>query len=262
MAYALAMMNSLGRRTRRFAAALWLLGMVVCQASAQTLAVAADSSLIDVMNALARDFESRHKGVTVSLLPGPTGTLLEQMARGAPADLLTSPDAETVRLGVQRRLLVTGLPGFFATNTLVLVVPASLNLPVQRLSDLSRPEVTRIAMGRPATAASGRFAREAINAQRLWPALQRKLVFADDVREVLALVSGASVEAGFIYGTDLPAAAGRVRLVETLPTSTPIRYLANVATGSKQPELARAFIDHLRSEPARAIFSRHGFGLP
>jgi molybdate transport system substrate-binding protein len=120
----------------------------------------------------------------------------------------------------------------------------------------------RIAMGNPASAASGRFAREAINTQRLWPALQRKLVLVEDAQAALALVAGAGVEAGFIYSTDVPAAAGRVRVVETLATSTPIRYLANVATGSKHPELAREFVDHLRSEPARALFTRYGFGLP
>jgi len=256
------MLQILRYRIHRWAATAMLLAAVVCPAFAQTLTVATDSSLVEAMNAVARDFESRHAGVRVSLLTGASGSLLEQMARGAPADLLATPDAETVRLGVQRHLLIPGLPGIFATNTLVLVVPVSLNLPVQRLSDLTRPEVVRIAMGREGSTASGRFAREAINAQRLWPALQRKMVFAEDVRAVLALVAGASVEAGFVYSTDVSAATGRVRGVETLPTSTPIRYLANVAAGSEHPELARDFIRHLRSEPARAIFQRFGFGLP
>jgi len=260
--YAHVMLHILRHKIHRWATTAMLLVAVVSPVLAQTLTVAADSSLADAMNAVARDFEAKHQGVRVSLLTGASGALLEQMARGASADLLATPDAETIRLGVQRRLLIPGLPGIFASNTLVLVVPVSLKLPVQRLSDLTRTEVVRIAMGREGSAASGRFVREAINAQRLWPALQRKMVFVEDVRAVQALVAGASVEAGFVYSTDVAAASGRVRVVETLPTSTPIRYLANVSTGSEHPELARDFIGHLRSEPARAIFTRFGFGLP
>ena len=45
-----------------------LLAAVVCPAFAQTLTVATDSSLVEAMNAVARDFESRHAGVRLSLI--------------------------------------------------------------------------------------------------------------------------------------------------------------------------------------------------
>lgn len=263
MSYAPCMLKTLLARLARLAAPPLLLAMACSTASAQTLVVAADSSLGDAMKVLARDFEATRKGVAVTLRLGASGVLLEQIARGTATDVLAAADAETVALGVQRRLLVADLRSSFASNSLVLVVPASLSLPVQRLADLARPEVVRVAMGRHASEPAGRYAREAINAQRLWPAVQRKAVLVDDVREVLALVAGANVEAGFVYSTDVAAAAaGRVRVVETLPTTTPIRYPANVVAGSKQPELAREFIGYLRGEPARAVFRKFGFGLP
>ncbi|MDP2004295.1 MAG: molybdate ABC transporter substrate-binding protein [Rubrivivax sp.] len=249
---------------RRILAPL-LLAAMACASWAQTLHVAADGSLAAAMQAVAREFEAGRPGVKVTLRLGASGTLLEQIARGTATDVLASADAETAVLGVQRRLLVADLRSSFAANRLVLVVPASLNLPVQRLADLARPEVVRVAVGRPANEPVGRYAREAINAQRLWPAVQRKAVLVDDGREVLALVAAADVEAGFVYATDVAAAAGaadRVRVVETLPTTTPIRYPAHVVAASKQPELARDFITYLRSGPARAVFQRFGFGLP
>lgn len=245
-------------------AALALLPVLACTATrAQTLVVAADSSLGDAMKVVARDFEATRKGVAVTLRLGASGVLLEQIGRGTATDVLAAADAETVALGVQRRLLVADLRSSFASNSLVLVVPATLNLPVQRLADLARPEVVRVAMGRHASEPAGRYAKEAIDAQRLWPAVQRKAVLVDDVRDVLALVARAEVEAGFVYATDVAAASpGRVRVVETLRTTTPIRYPANVVAGSRQPELARAFIAHLRGEAARAAFQRYGFGPP
>lgn len=254
--------RSRARPLARRAAAALLLALSTLPVLAQSLHVATDSSLTEAMQSVARGFEAGHAGVTVQLRVGASGALLEQIAQGMAADVLASADAETVTLGVTRRLLLADLRSTFATNTLVLVVPASLNLPVHRLADLARPEVVRVAMGREASVPAGRYAREAINAQRLWPAVQRKVVAAADVREVLELVARADVEAGFVYATDVPAAGGRVRVVETLPTTTPIRYPAHVVAGSQNPALARAFIAYLRSDAARAVFTRLGFGVP
>ncbi len=249
---------------RRLLLVCWAL--LATPAWAQTLVVGIDSSLAAALPAVVRSFEAARPGVGVQLVPAAAGALLEQVARGAPgkrADVLAGIDAETASLGVQRRLLVPDLRSAFAANTLVLVVPASLNLPVRRLADLVRPEVVRIAMGRQASVPAGRYAREAINGQRLWPSVQRKLVLADDESAVLALVAAADVEAGFVYATSAAAApAGRVRVVETLATTTPIRYQANVVAGSAQAALATEFVAHLRGESARAEFQRLGFGLP
>ena len=125
--------------------------MIVCWAGASVLAVAAaapslaqsltvatDSSLGPGMKAVVQGFEAAHAGVSVKLLLGASGALLEQIAEGTSVDVLAGADAETVALGVQRRLLVSDLRSVFATNALVLIVPASLNLPVQRLSDLAQ----------------------------------------------------------------------------------------------------------------------------
>jgi ABC-type molybdate transport system substrate-binding protein len=64
-----------------------------------------------------------------------------------------------------------------------------------------------------------------------------------------------------VYASDA-ATSDRVRVVQTLPSTTPIRYLAHVAVASPQPALAREFIVHLRSDAARAEWARRGLGLP
>lgn len=231
-------------------------------AAAQTLVVATDSALAPAMAEVARSFEATRPGVSVQLVPGPPGALLSRMAQDQAVDLLAGADAETAALGVNRRLLQPELRSIFARNTLVLVVPAALDLPVQRLSDLTRTEVVRVAIGRQPGEPAGRYAREALNAQRLWTALQRKLVVVDTVGDVLDLVASAEVEAGLVYATDAAAAAGRVRVVQTLETTTPIRHLVHLSTSSAQPTLARAFAEHLRNDSARAVWLRFGFLLP
>lgn len=231
-------------------------------ATAQTLTVAAASSLSEVMPQLARGFEAAHAGAEVVVVLGASGTLLERIAQGLRADVLASADLETATLGIQRELLVSDLRSVFATNTLVLVTPTSLNLPLRRLSDLAAPEVVRIAIGRRSEVPAGRYARQVIDAARLWPSVQRKIVQADSVRDVLDLVARADVEAGFVYTTDVAAAGERVRVVQTLETAIPIRYPAHVVAASKQVVLARDFVAWLRGPAAQVILKRAGFGTP
>ena len=207
-------------------------------------------------------FEAARPGVRVQLRFGASGVLLQEIAAGQPADVFASADAETLARGIQRRLLVSDAQRDFATGRLVLIVPTDRHASVQRLQDLARPEIRRIAMGRTATVPAGRYARQAIDALRLWPSLQQKIVAGDSVRAVLEAVAGGDVDAGFVYATDAAGAGPRVRVVQVLDTATPVRYPATVVAASGQPALARDFVLFLNQPAARAIFERHGFGAP
>ncbi len=240
----------------------WLLLVVAGSAWAQNLAVAVDSSLQPVMLVVAKDFEAARPGVKVQWQLGAPGDLLDQMARGKPADVWLGTDAEMSASGLLRKLLLPNPRSAFASNRLVLVEPVSGKPPLQRLSDLAQPEVQRVAMGQVAIEPAGRYARQAIDGQRLWPLVQRKVVFVGDVHEVLRLVATGEVDAGIVYATDANAAAQQVRVVQALQTGTPITHLAHVALGSQQAALAEAFVVYLRSPWAQAVLKDAGFGQP
>ena len=240
----------------------WVLLFAAGSAWAQNLVVAVDSSLQPVMLVVARDFEAARSGVKVQWQVGAPGDLLDQMARGKPADVWLGTDTEMSASGLLRKLLLPNPRGAFASNRLVLIEPVSGKPPLQRLSDLAQPEVQRVAMGQVAVEPAGRYARQAIDGQRLWPLVQRKVVSAGDVRQVLKLVATGEVDAGFVYGTDAAEAVQRVRVVQMLQTSAPIAHQAHVAAASRQAALAEAFVAHLRGPAAQAALKAAGFGPP
>ncbi len=240
------------------ALACWLLP---AWAAAQTLTVAADSSLAEAVREIAQRFEAAHAGSQVKVEAAAAGLLLERLAEGARFDLFASADLDTLARGVDRRLLAAGPPRMLAGNAIVLIVPAAAEHPPQRLSDLARPEVQRIAMGRIASVPAGRHAREAIDTERLWPAVQRKMVFCDSVAQVLELVSRGEVDAGFVYRTDAPAAAG-VRVALVPETSTPVRHAAALVAGTKQEALARELLALLAAPASRAAWTQRGYTAP
>jgi ABC-type molybdate transport system substrate-binding protein len=115
-------------------------------------------------------FEASHAGVRLVWDVAAAGTLLERMAEGAKADRLVSVDILT--RGSDRHSPDPGAPRVLASNAVVLATPSGPGVPLQRLA---APAVRWIATGRVATRVpAGRQAREAIDALRLWPAVQRR----------------------------------------------------------------------------------------
>ena len=80
----------------------------------------------------------------------------------------------------------------------MLIVPADGKLDIARLQDLVQPGVSRIAIGNSAIVPVGRYAREALQAARLWSVLQAKAINAQNVRQSLDYVARGEVDAGFV----------------------------------------------------------------
>ena len=238
------------------------LALLANVAAAQTLTVSAAASLGQAMRETARLFEAAHSGASLRLNFAASGVLIQQMAQGAPVDVLLSADEESLRRGLELKLLDPASRHYFATNQMVLVVPrvAGASAQIKQLADLAQPAVRRIALGKPATVPAGRHAQQALQDAGLWLSLQPRLVQADNVRQVLDYVARGEVDAGFVYRTDAALMPDAVRVIQVI--SGPVRYPAAAATDSRQPALARTFIAFLLSPEAQALLQGHGFGAP
>jgi molybdate transport system substrate-binding protein len=243
------------------AAALCALAFPVA-AWAQQITVSAAASLTEAFKELAPRFEAARPGVTVRLNFAASGALIQQIAQGAPVDVLASADQETMDRGVQQRLIDAPTRRNFASNSLVLIEPAKDGVGLKTLQDLTRPTVKRIAVGKLATVPVGRYTKQALDAAKLWTVLEPRFVQADSVRQVLDYVARAEVEAGFVYRTDAALVGDRVKVVMSLPVTSPITYPVAVVAHSRQKELAQAFAAHLLSDTAQQVLARHGFGKP
>lgn len=249
----------MGLRNLRWALAALLLGASTW-AHAQTLTVSAAASLGDAMKAIAPLFEAQHPGVRLRFNLAASGVLVQQLAAGAPIDVLATADEETLDRAAAQKLIDPGTRRVLATNALVLVAPAASGW--VGLEALVGPGVKRIALGKPGSVPAGRYAQQALQARGQWAALQPKLVPADNVRQVLDYVARGEVEAGFVYATDAASAAGKVRVVTVMGGHAPIRYPVAVSSASGQPALARAFVQFLTSPAAQAVLRQQGFGAP
>lgn len=231
-------------------------------ASAETeLLVSAAASLTESFKELGKRYETKTPGVKVRGNFGGSGTLLQQIVQGAPADVFVSADQETMDRAEKGGLLVAGSRMDFVGNGLVLITPVN-TLHVKGLADLTSARVQRIAMGNPNSVPAGRYAKAALEKQGVWQTLAPKCVMGISVKQALEYVMRGEVEAGFVFASDAAAARDRVRVAAEIPTVTPIVYPVAVVAGSRYQSEASAFVRFLQSKEAQEILAKYGFRKP
>lgn len=228
----------------------------------QTVTVAAAASLTDAMTDVAAAFEERYPDIEVRLNFAASGTLQRQIERQAPVDVFASA-AQTPMDELEARGLVDSeTRRVFAANRIVMVVPVESEVSLKSLEALKTQEIDRLAIGNPETVPAGRYAKQALEAAQLYDSLETAqiLVFAENVRQVLAYVEQNSVDAAIVYQTDA-AIRDRVRVAFPIPAdfSEPIRYPIAVVRQSQEPEAAREFVEFVASSESQGIFDKYGF---
>jgi molybdate transport system substrate-binding protein len=252
----------MARWTFRRTLALVALACAPLVAGAQAITVSAAASLTDAMREIGQRFEAAQPGTTVRFNFAASGVLIQQILQGAPVDVFLSADQVTMDRGVEAKVIDPATRRDFAANTLVMISPPQGSVALSAVSDLTRPEVRRVAVGKLATVPVGRYTKEALDSARVWAALEPKIVYADNVRQVLDYVARGEVEAGFVYRTDAELMKDKVRIVLTATGHAPVTYPAAVVAESREKVRARAFVDFLFGAEARGILQRYGFALP
>ena len=237
-------------------------GSLALASSAAELTVFAAASLSDALQEIAPAF-TRTAGDTVRFNFGASGTLARQIKEGAPADLIVSADELRVDQLDKAGLLVPGTRRTILANQLVVIVAAENGAAVTSLTDLTKAEVRRIAIGEPATVPAGTYAREFLEKAGLWTQVSDRTVPLDNVRAVLAAVEAGNADAGFVYRTDaLLSNKMRVAVLVPLAEGPKITYPVAVVRNSREPAAAKAFAGFLEGPEAQKIFAKYGFLPP
>ncbi len=192
---------------------------------------------------------------------GASGQLAAQITQGAPADAFISAASTEMDQLAKQNLIDPATRRDVCFNSLVLIVPSDAKFVPGSFGELTDSRVGRIAVGQPKIVPAGRYAQQVFDRLKISAALNTRLVFGENVRQVLDFVQRGEVDAGVVYSTDAMAAGAKVRVAATADASMhdPIVYPAAVIKQSAHAEAARRFLDYLSSAPARKVFSAHGF---
>jgi molybdate transport system substrate-binding protein len=223
------------------------------------ITVSAAISLKDSLDQIGQKYEASHPGVKVSFNYGASGTLQRQIEQGAPVDLFFSAAEKQMDQLQEKGLVQASTRRNVVANRLVLIAPVA-NQTLHSFEDLSEPSVKIVALGEVTTVPAGMYAHETLDKLGLLTAVEKKAVYAKDVRAVLTYVETGNADAGIVYQSDAQGST-KVRIVATAPADShdPLIYPAALIKGSKNPAAAQMFLVFLTGVDAQAIFAKNGF---
>ncbi|MGL5346998.1 MAG: molybdate ABC transporter substrate-binding protein [Peptostreptococcaceae bacterium] len=222
------------------------------------LNISAASSTKEVMERIKIEYEKSNSDTELIINYGGSGSLQQQIEQGAPCDIIISASNKQIKELSKKGLLLEESITDLSKNELVLITPKDSN--IIEISDLLKNKVMHIAMGEPSSVPAGEYAKEATNNLNIYNSIKNKIVYAKDVKEVLAWVMSSNAEAGFVYYTDA-INNEKVKIVEKINANNhkPITYPIAIVKDSKNIEKAKEFQTYLLSLKGQAIFEEFGY---
>lgn len=243
-----------------------LAAIALCSAAgvtqADTVQVAVAANFSAPMQQIAAAF-NRATGHEVVIVSGATGKFAAQIGNGAPFQVLLAADDGTPKKLEDAGHVVAGSRFTYAIGRLVLysAQPGRVD---DRGAVLKSGRFARLAIANPRVAPYGVAAMEALQALGLRPAVDAKLVMGESIAQAFQFVATGNAELGLVALSQVavpgqPAPGSWWAVPQQL--YTPIHQDAALLQPGAGSAAARALLDYLRSEPARAVIRAWGYGL-
>lgn len=234
------------------------------QEEGDTLTVLAASSLTDAFKELESIFEEQNESVDVQTSFAGSSELLAQIQQGAPADVFASADEAKMDTALEGDLVME--PEIFVKNRLVVLVPADNPAGIEEFRDLAVADAQIVLAEEVVPIA--RYAEEVLEnavteyggdfAQRV----RNKIVSREaNVRASANRVALGEADATFVYVSDVTEdIREQVRVIE-IPVELNVVAIYPIATieGSRNPELAQAWLDLVLSDRGQDVLETYNF---
>jgi molybdate transport system substrate-binding protein len=249
----------------RFIGNLALLSILLtglCAAQEITVAVAADLQF--AMQDIAIRFH-KETGNSVRLIYGSSGNFFQQLQNGAPFDMFFSAN-----LDYPSKLQADGLvePDSYyqyAIGKIVIWVRNDSKLDVSSgLRSLLDPSIQKIAIANPQHAPYGQAAVAAMKKEKIYEKVSGKFVLGENISQTASFVVSGSAEAGIIALSLAlsPNMKDKGRYAE-IPTADypPIEQACVILKSSKQKDVAKAFLNFVKTPAVSELFRNYGFAV-
>jgi molybdate transport system substrate-binding protein len=191
-----------------------------------------------------------------------SSTLVQQIEKGASADVFVSADMDWMDYGIERKVIKEDTCIYLLGNRLVLIAQKDSkvgNVTIGHGFNLAQLAGDgRIATGDVQAVPVGIYAKEALEKLGLWDAVAAKLTMTESVRAALDLVARGEAALGIVYATDAKVEP-RIKIIGSFPASSHRAIVYPVAeTLTAKPE-TDIYLSYLHSAAARAVFDKYGF---
>jgi molybdate transport system substrate-binding protein len=219
------------------------------------LHVAAAANLSMMFETLARACE-KSTGVKMTPSFGATTQLAQQIENGGPFDLFLAADAQHVDMLGGKGLIAPGSRAVYARGRLVIWAPRRAD--IMKIEDLGRADVKAVAIAKPELAPYGQASIDALTAVHLWPAIENKIVYAQNIQAVKQFADSSNVDAAFTALGLVKSLGGHYILVSE-KLHKPIDQAMCIVKTTVHADLAQRAESFILGPEGRAIFDRFGY---
>lgn len=235
----------------------WLL--IAPGAQAEQVQVAVAANFVPPFKEIAAEFE-KSSAHSVQISAGSSGKFYAQIKNGAPFEVFLSADDERPKLLEDEGLGVKGSRFTYAIGRLVLwgQDPAL----VTGADTLRTGTFKHLAIANPKTAPYGTAAMQAMMKLGVWESLQSKIVMGENQGQTSGFLESGNAELGFlalsqVLDERLRGKGSRWEVPEDL--HEPIKQDAVLLTKGQNSLAAKALMEFLQSQRARAVIERYGY---
>lgn len=229
------------------------------QADEVSIAVAANFT--DATREIAPLFEQA-TGHSTRISYGSTGKLYSQIEHGAPFEVFLAADTRRPLKAEKEGLAVPGSRFVYARGRLALW-SAKPDLFDSGETFLETGTFAHIALANPRTAPYGLAAEQVMQHMGLLGRLTPKLVQGDSIAQTFQFVATGNAEAGFVALAQIKGWKGDAGTLWEIPADyyAPIEQAAVLLRKGESNPAAAAYLEFLKSDAARAVIERYGYGV-
>jgi molybdate transport system substrate-binding protein len=248
---------------RRRLAATWQVAGSIPPRANEPVMVYAAATLRNALDAVAEDARaSLH--VPVTLVYGPTPSLVQQLQNGAEGDIFFSADADWMNEAAARGIVDASTRVDLLSSILVLIAPAAHSERITIQAGFPLAALLgdgRLAMCDPMMMPAGRYGRTALQKLGVWNSVKDHVANAADVQAALACVSRREVPLGIVFDTDAKLNPG-VEVIGTFPPDShlPIVYPIATVARSHNPNRDQVF-GYITSDSATPVYASFGYAV-
>lgn len=244
---------------------LLLFLMVGGLGNAQEITVAAASDLQFAFHDVGERFE-KETGKHVKLIFGSSGNFFAQLQNGAPFDVFFSADIDYPKRLEAAGLTVPGTLYPYAIGRIVLWVPTQSKLDLNRgLQVLVDPSIHKVAIANPEHAPYGRAAVAALRHENIYDQVSAKFVLGENISQTATFVVSGNADIGIVALSlaVAPSMKDKGRYAEIPAADHPaIEQAAVILKSSTHQDIARQFIQYLKTSAIQELLRGYGFTVP
>ncbi len=229
----------------------------------QSINIAVASNFIEPMKEIKRLFEEENL-VELIIVKGSSSHLYAQIINRAPLDIFLSADQKTPKL-LDENFIIPKTQFTYAIGKLVFWTSNQVSVQENFLNFFKKNKINILAIANPKFSPYGKASKEVLKNINVWEKLQKKIVLANNINQVVSFLYSRNADSGFISFSDKKKFQTRINkgLFLDIPEKlfTNIKQDAVLLSMGRKKKFSKIFLRFLRTTRVKSIIKEYGYKI-